>query len=98
MTRRKRKPSARTMRKLAKHRRRILARDHHRCRYCGRSLEYLTVHIDHVVPRSHGGKAGGRSLPNLVASCDTCNLAKGADTWTPIPLELMQHQSHLDAI
>lgn len=50
----------------------ILARDGHRCRYCGSAHE---LQIDHVVPVV----AGGSNDPtNLVAACRICNNGKGA--------------------
>lgn len=47
----------------------VLERDRYTCRYCGR----FGNTIDHVVPRSKGG----RSTPgNLVCACRKCNEAK----------------------
>jgi 5-methylcytosine-specific restriction endonuclease McrA len=54
-------------------RRAILARDGFRCQYCG-STRHLT--IDHVVPRSRGGRS---SWDNVVTSCAACNVRKGAN-------------------
>lgn len=53
-------------------RRAILARDGFRCQYCG-STRHLT--IDHIIPRSRGGKT---SWENVVTSCEPCNVRKGA--------------------
>lgn len=52
-------------------RRAVLARDRHRCQYCG-SGSHLT--IDHVIPRSRGGSS---SWENIVTSCAPCNSRKG---------------------
>jgi len=52
-------------------RRAVLARDQHRCQYCG-SSSHLT--IDHIVPRSRGG---GSTWDNIVTSCAPCNSRKG---------------------
>ena len=52
-------------------RRAVFARDQFRCQYCG-SQKHLTV--DHVVPRSKGGRD---SWDNVVTSCAPCNLRKG---------------------
>jgi len=52
-------------------RRAILARDRHRCQYCG-SRTHLT--IDHIIPRSRGG---GSTWENIVTSCAPCNSRKG---------------------
>lgn len=56
-------------RHLSVSRRGVLARDAHRCQYCGSKAET----IDHVVPRSRGG---GHSWDNVVAACRPCNLRK----------------------
>ncbi|MGH2868543.1 MAG: HNH endonuclease [Solirubrobacteraceae bacterium] len=52
-------------------RRAVFARDDWTCQYCG-SRSNLTV--DHVVPRSKGGRS---SWENIVASCAPCNRRKG---------------------
>lgn len=49
----------------------IYKRDDHECQYCG-SKKDLT--IDHVIPRSKGGRD---TWENLVACCTKCNLKKG---------------------
>ncbi|MEP6482648.1 MAG: HNH endonuclease [Rhodoglobus sp.] len=54
-------------------RRGVLRRDTHRCGYCGGSANT----IDHVLPRSRGGKD---SWENLVACCLRCNNIKGDRT------------------
>jgi hypothetical protein len=62
-------------------RQRILRRDGGACRYCGKSDG--PFHMDHVLPVSKGGRTNMR---NLVTACETCNLRKGAQVWTPTPL------------
>jgi 5-methylcytosine-specific restriction endonuclease McrA len=52
-------------------RRRVLQRDGYRCQYCGRYTQ--RPHIDHVKPRSKGGKD---TLGNLRVACPACNLSK----------------------
>jgi hypothetical protein len=49
----------------------IYRRDDYKCLYCG-SKDTLT--LDHVVPRSRGGK---NSWTNLVTCCMKCNVSKG---------------------
>ncbi len=56
-------------RHLTVSRRGVLARDAHRCQYCGSRAET----VDHVVPRSRGG---GHTWDNVVAACRPCNLRK----------------------
>jgi len=55
----------------------VMQRDGFRCRYCGKSPAThagVTLHIDHVKPRSKGGET---TLENLVTACSECNLGKG---------------------
>jgi 5-methylcytosine-specific restriction endonuclease McrA len=51
-------------------RRAVLARDAHRCVYCTVKADT----IDHVVPRSRGGR---NEWTNVVAACARCNHRKG---------------------
>lgn len=51
-------------------RRAVLERDGHRCAYCDRGADT----IDHVVPRSRGGR---NEWTNVVAACARCNHRKG---------------------
>lgn len=51
-------------------RRAVFSRDGHRCQYCDRPAES----IDHIHPRSKGGK---HEWTNVVACCRRCNTAKG---------------------
>lgn len=55
-------------------RRNIYARDNHRCQYCGRRFPTTELSLDHVIPRTMGGKA---TWANLVCSCVECNVKKG---------------------
>ena len=54
-------------------RRGVLRRDEHRCAYCGGHAGT----VDHVLPRSRGGRD---SWENLVACCVRCNNLKGDRT------------------
>jgi len=58
-------------------RKNILIRDKHCCRYCGKEGTSTTLTLDHVIPRSKGGKF---SWQNIVASCLQCNAKKGDRT------------------
>ncbi len=55
-------------------RREVLRRDRHSCQYCG-STKQLT--LDHVIPRSTGGK---HTWDNVVTACQRCNNRKGSRT------------------
>ena len=54
---------------LSVSRRAVFARDDYRCQYCGRFADS----IDHVLPRSRGGR---HEWSNVAAACRACNLAK----------------------
>ena len=54
-------------------RRNVLLRDRHACAYCGKRAKIITM--DHVIPRSRGGKS---DFDNCVACCWACNQKKGA--------------------
>lgn len=53
-------------------RKNIYLRDNFSCQYCGKSGGSLT--IDHVVPRSRGGR---ETWENMVVCCARCNNRKG---------------------
>ena len=59
---------------ISVNRHRIFKRDGHQCGYCG-STRDLT--IDHIQPRSRGGR---NTWTNLVTCCSKCNLKKGNKT------------------
>ena len=58
-------------------RRNIYARDSSRCQYCGKKFATTELSLDHVKPRSQGGKA---SWDNIVCCCIRCNVKKGGRT------------------
>ena len=60
----------------------VLARDAWTCQYCGTRKPGLTV--DHIIPRSRGGKS---VWENIVASCASCNRRKGSH----LPREIKMH-------
>jgi len=55
----------------------IYSRDNCTCQYCGSNLPKKELNLDHVVPRSKGGKS---SWENVVCSCFRCNRKKGGRT------------------
>lgn len=59
-------------------RKNILARDKMICQYCGTKCSSKTATLDHVMPKSRGGK---NSWENIVTSCGDCNNKK--DDRTP---------------
>jgi 5-methylcytosine-specific restriction endonuclease McrA len=58
-------------------RRNIYARDSNRCQYCGRKFSTSELSLDHVIPKSQGGKT---SWENIVCCCIRCNVKKGGRT------------------
>lgn len=51
----------------------------HRCEFCGLPEErepFFTFHIEHIIPRQHGGTD---EFENLALSCYHCNLHKGTN-------------------
>jgi 5-methylcytosine-specific restriction endonuclease McrA len=64
-------------RSLPLNRQTILARDGHRCQYCGRRHPASQLSIDHVIPRSLGGRT---TWDNVVCACLACNVKKGGRT------------------
>jgi 5-methylcytosine-specific restriction endonuclease McrA len=58
-------------------RRNVFLRDAFTCQYCGGRPPVRDLNLDHVLPRSRGGKS---SWDNLVTSCRTCNVKKGYAT------------------
>ena len=60
----------------------LFIRDNFTCLYCNNKFPGRDLTVDHVVPKSHGGK---KTWQNLVSSCGPCNRNKGNDH-TILPL------------
>ena len=71
-------------RRVAVSRRAVMARDGHRCQYCGARADS----IDHVVPRSRGG---ADTWDNVVAACRPCNVRKRDHDVHEAGMRLRQH-------
>ena len=67
----------RTRQNRATQRTRIFARDRYRCQYCGKKGTAFDLTLDHILPRSRGGKT---LAENLVTACKICNNRKGDRT------------------
>jgi 5-methylcytosine-specific restriction endonuclease McrA len=65
----------------------IYARDSDTCQYCGKKLARSELNLDHVLPRSQGGKT---SWENVVCSCVPCNLKKGGRTPDQASMKLLK--------
>lgn len=80
----------------------IKLRDEFTCQYCGKKHSHRSLTIDHVLPKSKGGKY---EWTNLVAACKQCNQAKKDDhrivpkitpvkpTYYNLAKKLMKHES-----
>jgi 5-methylcytosine-specific restriction endonuclease McrA len=64
-------------------RREVFLRDDHTCQYCGIRTRDLT--LDHVMPKSRGGK---HTWENLVSACRPCNHRKGGKTLVEARMKL----------
>jgi 5-methylcytosine-specific restriction endonuclease McrA len=65
----------------------LMARDNFQCQYCGRRPHRADLNLDHVVPRSLGGRS---TWENVVTSCVDCNRRKGGRTPRQAHLKLMR--------
>lgn len=58
-------------------RRNILARDMNTCQYCEKKLPSSELTLDHIIPKSKGGRD---TYENLCAACQNCNRKKADKT------------------
>ncbi|OFV97803.1 MAG: HNH endonuclease [Acidobacteria bacterium RIFCSPLOWO2_12_FULL_54_10] len=68
-------------------RKNILIRDHYTCQFCARTLVAAELTLDHIIPRSQGGKS---AWENLVACCYSCNNHKGDRTPEQASMKLLR--------
>lgn len=68
-------------------RKNLFARDDFRCQYCGQSQPTSQLSLDHVVPKSLGGKT---TWENIVCSCLGCNSRKGGRTPDQAGMKLLK--------
>lgn len=65
----------------------IFARDNNICQYCGKGFTRSELSIDHVIPRSYGGKS---IWENVVCCCFACNRSKGGKTPRQAHMKLLR--------
>ncbi|MFH1421513.1 MAG: HNH endonuclease [Planctomycetota bacterium] len=65
----------------------IFERDDNTCQYCGQRSKKENLTIDHVVPKSKGGK---ESWSNLVLACLLCNAKKKNSTPEEVSMHLIR--------
>jgi 5-methylcytosine-specific restriction endonuclease McrA len=68
-------------------RRNLYQRDRYSCQYCGKRTPKEELTIDHVVPRSKGGRTSWR---NCVLACVDCNVRKGSRTLEAAGMKLVR--------
>ena len=65
----------------------VIWRDQNTCQYCSKEEESKVLTIDHVLPRSKGGK---NTWENLVTACKKCNQKKGNKTPKEANMKLLR--------
>ena len=65
----------------------VFKRDEYVCQYCNVALSSKQITIDHIIPKCKGGQS---SFENCVASCNECNVRKGAKLLTEINIKLIK--------
>lgn len=65
----------------------LMARDNFQCQYCGIKPRRSELNLDHVRPRSQGGRS---TWQNVVTSCLDCNRRKGGRTPQQARLRLLK--------
>jgi 5-methylcytosine-specific restriction endonuclease McrA len=63
----------------------VFVRDRSTCQYCGKETKQLT--LDHIVPKSQGGK---HTWENVVSACMRCNHHKAGKTPEQAGMRLIQ--------
>lgn len=86
----------------------IFHRDKYLCQYCGEKFQEVELTLDHVLPKSRGGRT---DWENIVTSCHSCNNRKADRTpeecgfillkkpfkpkWTPMLAFKLSQSDHL---
>jgi hypothetical protein len=70
----------------------VFKRDLFRCQYCGRTPPEVVLEVDHINPKSKGGKG---NLDNYITACFECNRGKGKNKVDAIPSALIDKVSVL---
>lgn len=65
----------------------VFSRDSWLCQYCRKHLTNQTATIDHVIPRSKGGRS---TFDNTVAACEPCNSRKADRTLQQARMKLIK--------
>jgi 5-methylcytosine-specific restriction endonuclease McrA len=73
--------------KLRPSKRNLITRDEKKCQYCSCHLNDVNLTIDHILPKSRGGK---NSWENMVCCCLSCNRKKGNKTSQEAKMPLLK--------
>lgn len=65
----------------------VMLRDAFTCQYCGATPGRAHLTVDHIAPRSRGGRHGWE---NLVTACKRCNQKKGSRTPEEAMMQLIR--------
>lgn len=65
----------------------VMLRDAFICQYCGAAPGRANLTVDHVMPRSRGGR---HDWDNLVTACTRCNQKKGSSTPEEAQMSLLR--------
>jgi 5-methylcytosine-specific restriction endonuclease McrA len=65
----------------------VFLRDDYTCQYCTETKEPSLLNLDHVLPRSQGGRSGWE---NIVTSCYPCNQRKAGRTPEQASMRLLR--------
>ena len=68
-------------------RRAIFQRDAYTCMYCGKKPGSKELSVDHVIPKSRGGKS---SWENVVVACTACNTRKANRLMHEVGMKLLR--------
>lgn len=71
----------------------VFKRDEFTCQYCGAKPPEVILHVDHIVPVVEGG---GNEAHNLITSCQSCNLGKGATSLSSVPKALKVRAAEIE--
>ena len=66
----------------------VFKRDQYMCSYCGIHVSPNSITMDHIIPKSHGGKS---TFLNCVASCAKCNIKKANNTPEQASMPLLKN-------
>lgn len=72
----------------------VYIRDNFSCQYCGKQFDAEVLTLDHVVPKSHGGKT---NWTNISTACKKCNNAKGNESHMR-PIKMPHKPSYFELV